>query len=123
METNQSSNNQKIREFIRNRPPIPVLLVCIFETIGLLLLPSAFYGETAVDHGFWYQVYLVLTGFMSIAIIYTLWKMKKIGIIIYVGSYLIHNIVALVAENWMIGVVIIPVIGLILIGISYKKFK
>jgi len=49
--------------------------------------------------------------------------MKKVGIIIYAGSYAIHNIVALVIGNWMIGVVIIPVIGLILIGISYKKFK
>ena len=123
METKQESKNQKFRDSLRNHPPIPVLLICLFEMFGLILLPSAFSGEASLKIGFWYQVYLVLTGFMSIAIIYTLWKMKKVGIIIYVGSYVIHNMVALVVDNWMIGVVIIPVIGLILIGISFKKFK
>jgi len=123
MEENKISKNHKFREFFWNLPPIPVLLICLFEIFGLILLPSAFYSEISVDFGFWYQGYLVLTGMMSIAIIYTLWKLKKVGIYIYAGSYVIHNIVALIAGNWMIGVVIIPVIGFILIGISFKKFK
>jgi len=123
METKQSSKNQKFREFSRKLPSIPVLLICLFEIFGLILLPSAFSGETSLKFGFWYQVYLVLTGFMSISIIYTLWKMKIIGIIIYIGSYIIHNVVALFIGNWMIGVLIIPIIGLILIGISRNKFK
>jgi hypothetical protein len=119
----EASKNQKLKEFFRNRPTIPVLLICIFETIGLILLPTAFYDQTAVNYGLWYQVYLVLTGFMSIAIIYTLWKMKKVGIFIYAGSYTIHNVIAILVGNWMIGVVIIPLIGFSLIGISYKKFN
>ena len=123
METKQSSKNQKFREFMKNLPAIPILLICLFEIFGLILLPSAFSGETSVSFGFWYQVYLALTGIMSIAIIYTLWKMKKVGIMIYVGSYIIHNIIALVVDNWMIGVLLIPFIGLILIVISRKKFK
>ena len=123
METKQSSKSQKFRDFFRNHPPIPVLLICLFELFGLILLPSAFYSEISVELGFLYQVYLVFTGVLSIAIIYTLWKMKKVGIIIYAGSYVIHNIVALIVGNWMIGVLLIPLIGLILIGISRKKFK
>ena len=87
------------------------------------MLPSAFVSESSVDLGFWYQLYLFLTGVLSIAIIFFLWKMKIIGIIIYIGAYVIHNIVALILGNWMIGVLLIPIIGLILIGISYKKFK
>ena len=123
MESKQYSKNQKFKEFLKNRPSIPVLLICIFETLGLTLLPSSFGHEATAHLGWWYEIYLVLTGFMSIAIIYTLWKMKKIGVIIYAGSYAIHNIVALIAGNWMMGVIIIPVIGLTLIALSRKKFN
>jgi len=109
--------------FLRNHPPIPVLVICIFELFGLVLLPAAFTNEKSVNIGLWYQIYLILTGFLSVAIIYTLWKMKKIGILIYTGSYAIHNVVAFIVANWMPGVLIIPVIGLLLIGICRKKFK
>jgi hypothetical protein len=117
------SKDNKFKFFFRNRPPIPILLICIFEIIGLLLLPSAFGSEESVNLGLLYQIYLVLTGVLSIAIIYSLWKVMKIGILIYIGAYVIHNIVALIVGNWMIGVLIIPFIGLILIGLSRKKFK
>ena len=118
----QNSKKNKFKNFFKNHP-IPVLLICIFEFLGLLLLPSAFKSEQAVELGLWYQIYLGITGILSIAIIYSLWKMLKIGIFIYLGSYLIHNIVALIAGNWMVGVLIIPIIGLILIALSRKKFK
>ena len=118
-----NSKKNKFKYFFKNHPTIPVLLICIFEILGLLLLPSAFKSEQAVKLGLWYQIYLGITGILSIAIIYSLWKMLKIGIIIYLGSYLIHNIVALIAGNWMVGVLIIPIIGLILIALSRKKFK
>jgi len=117
------SKDIKFKKFFRNRPPIPILLICIFEIIGLLLLPSAFGSEESVNLGLLYQIYLVLTGVLSIAIIYSLWKVMKIGIVIYIGAYVIHNIVALIVGNWMIGVLIIPFIGLILIGLNRKKFK
>ena len=117
------SQDNKFKDFFRNRPPIPIFLICIFEIIGLLLLPSAFGSEESVNLGLLYQIYLVLTGVLSIAIIYSLWKVMKIGILIYIGAYVIHNIVALIVGNWMIGVLIIPFIGLILIGLSRKKFK
>lgn len=117
------SPQKKFSDFIRNRPPVPVLLICIFESLGLLLLPSAFASEDTLNFGLLYQMYLVLTGVLSIVIIYTLWKLKKIGILIYTGAYLIHNIVALIFGNWMIGVLVIPLIGLILIGLSRKKFN
>jgi len=117
------SKDNKFKDFFRNRPPVPILLICIFEIIGLLLLPSAFGSEESVNFGLLYQIYLLLTGVLSIAIIYSLWKVMKIGILIYIGSYVIHNIVALIVGNWMIGVLIIPFIGLILIGLSRNKFK
>lgn len=124
METKeQSSILQKAKEFLKNRPPIPILLICLFEFIGLILLPSAITSEKTVAIGIWYQVYVLLTGGLSIAIIYSLWKMKKIGILIYFGSYAIHNIVAVIAGNWMLGVLIIPGIGFILICLSRKKFN
>lgn len=109
--------------FLKNRPPILILLICIFELVGLLLLPLAFGNEKYATFGLWYQIYLVLTGILSIAIIFSLWKMKKIGIIIYTGSYTLHNIVALIVGNWMIGVLIIPLIGLVFIGLSRDKFN
>ena len=122
MEENNKPKNQKFNKFFRTLPAIPVLLICLFEIFGLILLPSAFGSETSLKFGLWYQVYLVLTGFMSIAIIYSLWKMKKVAIYIYAGSYAIHNVVAFAVGNWMIGVVIIPFIGLLLIAISRNKF-
>jgi len=109
--------------FLRNRPPILILLICIFELLGLLLLPTTIVNEKSANFGLWYQIYLIFTGIFSVAIIYTLWKMKKIGILIYIGSYTIHNIVALVVDNWMIGVLIIPLIGLLFIGLTRDKFK
>ena len=109
--------------FLKSRPPIIILLICIFELLGLLLLPAAFRSEQSVNLGLWYQVYLVFSGIFSVAIIYSLWKMNKISIVIYAGTYIIHNIVALIVGNWNIGVLIIPIIGLGFIGLSYKKFK
>lgn len=109
--------------FLRNRPPVLILIICLFELFGLFLLPSAFESEPAVTLGLWYQIYLAFTGILSLAIIYSLWKMKKMGPYIYLGSYALHNIVALIAGNWMIGVLIIPVIGLVFIGFNRKKFK
>ena len=52
-----------------------------------------------------------------------LMQFHLIGIVIYAGTYIIHNIVALILGNWNIGVLIIPIIGLGFIGLSYKKFK
>jgi len=48
--------------------------------------------------------------------------MKKEGIFIYVVAYLTHNIIALLAGNWMVGVLIVPIIGIILIFLSLKHF-
>lgn len=119
MEANSDTSTiQKVKKYIKDRPPIPILIICIFEFLGLLLLPSAFYNE----FGLLYQIYLLIAGVLSITVIYTLWKMKKSGIFIYVGSYVLHNIVAMIVGNWMIGVIIIPLIGLILIGMGLKKF-
>ena len=122
MEINDNRNH-KIKEFFKNRPPSPILLICIFEILGLLLLPSSIASDKSINLGLWYQIYLYLTGGLSIAIIYTLWKMKKIGILIYIGSYAVHNVMAIIAGNWMIGVLLIPFIGLILIGLSHNKFN
>jgi membrane protein DedA with SNARE-associated domain len=49
--------------------------------------------------------------------------MEKKGIFIYIGAYLIHNVVALFASNWMIGVLIIPVVGIVLISFCIKRFN
>ena len=124
MKTNkQDSRIQTTPNFFKERPPIPILIICIFELIGLILLPFSFVNEKTTSIGVWYQIYLILTGGLSIAIIYYLWKMKKSGIWIYFGSYTLHNIVAVFAGNWMWGVLIIPVVGFILIIVSRKKFN
>jgi len=108
---------------LKDRPPVLILLICIFELIGLILLPSTFVNEKYVNFGLWYLAYLVFSGILSVAIIYYLWRMRKIGITIYVVSYTIHNIVALIVGNWMMGVLIIPIIGLIFIALSRDKFN
>lgn len=112
----------KVASFWRTRPKLPVLLICLFETLGLLMIPSAIFSEEASAIGVWYQIYIGLTSLMTIAIIYLLWRMSKKGILVYVAAYLIHNLIALIAGNWMIGVLIIPVVGSILIILSYRHF-
>lgn len=119
----QTSYSSLWWDFIKNRPSIPVLIICIFEFIGLLLLPFAFTNEKTIALGIDYQFYIALSGVLTVMIIYTLWKMKKLGIVIYIGAYTIHNLVAIIVGTWMMGVIIIPCIGLILIGLSYKKFS
>ena len=59
---------------------------------------------------------------MTIAIIYFLWRMSKKGIVVYLAAYSIHNLIALIVGNWMIGVLIIPIVGSILIILSYRHF-
>lgn len=81
------SKHQTFWTVIKKHPPIPIILICIFEIIGILLLPAAIVSEKSLALGLWYQIYVALTGALSVAIIYSLWKMKKIGILIYVGSY------------------------------------
>jgi hypothetical protein len=112
-----------IIKFWKNRPSFPVLIICIFESIGLLAIPSAIFSEKSAAIGMWYQVYVGLTSLMTIAILYFLWRMEKKGVVIYVSAYIIHNLIALIAGNWMIGVIIIPVVGLILISLCLKRFN
>jgi hypothetical protein len=94
----------------------------MFETLGLLLIPSTFFSEEASAIGGWYQIYIGLTVLMTIAIIYLLWRMSKRGIVVYLAAYSIHNLIALIVGNWMIGVLIIPIVGSILIILSYRHF-
>ena len=108
---------------IKLKPPITVIIVCIFEFIGLILLPSALFKETTKEIGLWYQIYIVGTGFFSISIIWYLWKMKKLGITIYFISYAVHNIIALLVGNWLMYVLIIPIVGGILLLPHMKKMS
>lgn len=119
----KNDHQNRIMRFWRSRPKFPVLLICLFETLGLLLIPGAIFSEEASAIGVWYQVYIGLTSLVTIAIIYFLWRMSKKGILIYLAAYLIHNLIALIVGNWMIGVLIIPVVGMILILISLKHFE
>lgn len=119
----KNDNQNIVASFWSSRPKLPVLLICLFETLGLLLIPSAIFSEEASAIGVWYQIYIGLTPLLTIAIIYLLWRMSKKGIVVYVAAYLIHNLVALIAGNWTIGVLIIPVVGVILILLSLKDFK
>ena len=119
----EKDNPNRIASFWRSRPKLPVLLICLFETLGLLLIPDAIFSEEASAIGVWYQIYIGLTSLVTIAIIYFLWRMSKKGIVIYLAAYLIHNLIALFVGNWMIGVLIIPVVGIILILLSLKHFE
>jgi len=119
----KNTNPSQIIKFLKNRPSFPVLIICIFEFIGLLATPSAIFSKNSAAIGIWYQVYVGLTLLMTIAILYFLWRMEKKGIVIYVSAYIIHNLIALIAGNWMIGVIIIPVVGLILISLCLKRFN
>ena len=118
----KKENQNKFASFWRSKPKLPVLLICMFETLGLLLIPSAIFSEKASAIGVWYQIYIGLTVLMTIAIIYLLWRMSKKGIVVYLAAYSIHNLIALIVGNWMIGVLIIPIVGSILIILSYRHF-
>ena len=102
-------------------PPITVIIVCLFELLGLILLPFSFLKEQTQEFGILYQLYLVVCGIIGASIIWFLWKMKRIGIYIYFISYAIHNLVALIVGNWLIYVLIIPAIGSILLLPHIKK--
>ena len=117
------ANQNTIAGFWNSRPKLPILLICLFETLGLLLIPSAIFSEESSAIGVWYQIYIGLSSLMTIAIIYLLWRMSKKGIIVYLAAYIIHNLVAVVVGNWMVGVVVIPAIGMVLILLSFKHFK
>jgi len=108
---------------LKNRPPITVIIICLFELIGLLLLPSALSKETTKEIGLWYQIYIVITGLVTIFVIWKLWTKKKIGVYIYFVAYAAHNLIALIIGNWLIYVLIIPVIGAILLLPHFKKMS
>ncbi len=108
---------------LKHKPPITVIIVCIFELIGLILLPSALFKETTKEIGLWYQIYIVITGFFSAFIIWFLWKMKKLGVYMYFISYAAHNIIALLVGNWLFYVLIIPIVGAILLFPHMKKMS
>lgn len=116
-------NFYKFREIIKLRQSLTVLLVIIFELFGLILIPSTIMKESAAAIGLWYQSYILLTGIASIFIILGLWKMKRIGVYIYFISYAVHNIVALIVGNWLVYVLIIPIIGAVLILPYWKKME
>ncbi|MFA8343195.1 MAG: hypothetical protein ACEPO8_09535 [Rhodothermaceae bacterium] len=104
--------------------PLPaklVLIVCAFELLGLLLYPSAILSEASAKIGLWYQIYIGLSALAAIFAIWKLWKMKKLGVFFYLAMYLVHNLVAVIAGNWQVPVLIIPVIGVALLLPNYKK--
>ena len=106
---------------LKHKPPVTVIIVCAFDLIGLILLPSAFFKETTRAIGLWYQMYLVLTGIASASMIWYLWKMRRVGLYIYFASYAVHNLVAVIVGNWLVYVLIIPIIGAILLLPHFKK--
>ena len=108
---------------LKSRPPITVIIVCAFELLGLILLPSALFKESTKALGLWYQIYLVITGFVTAFVIWKLWKMKKVGVYIYLVMYAAHNIIALLVGNWLIYVLIIPIIGVALLFPHIKKMS
>ena len=109
--------------FLKSRPPITVIIVCVFELLGLILLPSAIFEETAKAIGLWYQIYIVITGFVTAFVIWKLWKMKKSGLYVYFIAYASHNIIAVIVGNWLIYVLIIPIIGATLLLPHFKKMS
>jgi hypothetical protein len=84
-------------------------------------LPPALFKEATKAIGLWYQIYIVLTGFVSASIIWYLWKMKKVGVYIYFASYAAHNIIATIVGNWLVYVLVIPIIGAILLLPHFRK--
>ena len=107
--------------FLKSRPPITVIIVIVFELLGLIFLPSAIFKDTAKAIGLWYQIYIAITGFVTAFVIWKLWKMKKVGIFIYFATYVAHNIIAMIVGNWLVYVLIIPIIGAILLLPHFKK--
>ena len=108
---------------IKLKIPITVMIVCLFELLGLILLPSALFKETTKQIGLWYQIYIAVTGVFSASIIWYLWKMKKAGVYIYFIMYAVHNIVALLVGNWLIYVFLIPIVGGMLLLPHFKKMS
>jgi hypothetical protein len=106
---------------LKHKPPVTVIIVCAFDLIGLILLPSAFFLETTRAIGLSYQMYLVLTGIASASMIWYLWKMRRVGLYIYFASYAVHNLVAMIVGNWLVYVLVIPIIGAILLLPHFKN--
>ena len=106
---------------LKHKPPVTVIVVCAFELLGLILLPPTFFKETTRAIGLWYQMYLVLTGIASASMIWYLWKMRRAGLYIYFASYAVHNLIAVIVGNWLVYVLIIPIIGAILLLPHFKK--
>ena len=104
-------------------PAITVLIVCLFEFLGLFLYPSAMFDDAAIRIGLWYQIYIAVSALVAIFVIWKLWKMYRLGVYVYFGMYIIHNLIAIIAGNWQISILIIPVIGAALLLPHYKKMK
>ncbi len=102
------------------KPPVTVIIICLFELLGIILIPSALFKETTKEIGLWYQAYIVLSGLVSAFVIWLLVRMKKAGIYIYFALYALHNLIAIFVGNWVVCVLIIPVIGAALL-LPYMK--
>ena len=105
---------------LKFKPPVTVIIVCLFELLGIILIPSALFKETTKEIGLWYQFYIVLSGMVSAFVIWQLIQMKKTGVYVYFALYALHNLIALLVGNWVIYVLIIPVIGAALL-LPYMK--
>ncbi len=106
---------------LKYKPPITIIIVCLFELLGIILIPPALFKETTQAIGLWYQVYIVLSGLVSAFIIWMLLRMKKLGIYIYFILYTIHNLIAVFVGNWIVYVLIIPIAGAALLLPYMKK--
>ncbi len=97
-----------------------ITVICILGFITLLLSILAAFTETAKAIGSWYSPYLVLGAVIGLVAYTGIWRMKKWGVLTFVGLFAVNNIVLFVMGAWNMSALILPAV---LIALLFWKYK
>jgi hypothetical protein len=104
----------------REDRPTAITVICILGFAGAAIsIPFIFTGAIA-RVGNWYPPYLVLSTIVGLASMMSLWNMRKWGVYLYTGFFLLTQAVLFVTGLWKWNSLIIPCV---VIAIAFNFIK
>jgi len=116
----------------KTKRPLPITIICILGFIGTIigiLTPLIIFApqEILLEYNASFSTtYLILTSIISIALLYSfikIWKMKKLGVYLYIGSSIINYYLAYLEGLLSPKGLIAPAIFIAIFYYYIKKFK
>ena len=98
--------------------PVAITVICILGFIGAALAIPMVFSSAASNIASWYPPFLGLSALVGLTCMIGLWKMKKWGVFLYAGMFVVIQVVLFATHLWTPFSLLFPII-IIAIGFAY----